>query len=103
MSKTTKQRELLVALRAKLIGAKHTLPFTIYSDETIEDLLKAQPVTLEELTKVKGFPANGKRVAGFGECIIKIFTSTDEVSNITVETSGDSVNVKTELKKLSLF
>lgn len=103
MSKTTKQRELLVALRAKLIGIKHTLPFTIYSDETIEDLLKAQPVTLEELTKVKGFPANGKRVAGFGECIIKIFTSTDEVSNITVETSGDSVNVKTELKKLSLF
>ena len=72
-------------------------------DTTIEDLLKAQPATLEELTKVKGFPANGKRVAGFGECIVKIFTSTDEVSNITVETSGDSVNVKTELKKLSLF
>ena len=55
MSKTAKQRELLVALRAKLIGTKHTLPFTIYSDETIEDLLKAQPATLEELTKVKGF------------------------------------------------
>jgi superfamily II DNA helicase RecQ len=103
MSKTAKQRELLVALRAKLIGTKHTLPFTIYSDETIEDLLKAQPATLEELAKVKGFPANGKRVAGFGECIVKIFTSTDEVSNITVETSGDGVNVKTELKKLSLF
>ena len=103
MSKTAKQRELLVALRAKLIGTKLTLPFTIYSDETIEDLLKAQPATLEELTKVKGFPANGKRVAGFGECIVKIFTSTDEVSNITVETSRDGVNVKTELKKLSLF
>lgn len=103
MSKTAKQRELLVALRAKLIGTKHTLPFTIYSDETIEDLLKAQPATLEELTKVKGFPANGKRVAGFGECIVKIFTSTDEVSNITVETSGDGVNVKTELKKALLI
>lgn len=67
------KRKQLEDLRSELVGVLHTQPFTIYTDETIEDLLKAHPMSLEELTNVKGFPANGKRVKCFGKAIVAIF------------------------------
>ncbi len=67
------QRQLLEELRSQLVGDLHTQPFTIYTDETIEDLLKAQPTSLEELSKVKGFPRDGKRIKQFGASIVAIF------------------------------
>ena len=33
------QRALLLSLRSKLVGQRHTLPYTIYKDEEIENLL----------------------------------------------------------------
>lgn len=81
----SEQKRLLEELRSALVGKLHTQPFTIYSDETIERLLEVQPKTLDELAKVKGFPANGKRIKCFGKAVIAIF------------------NQKTELKKLSVF
>ena len=101
--KIEKQRQLLIDLRSQLIGSKHTLPFTIYSDDTIEDLLEAQPMTLEQLAKVKGFPANGKRLNGFGESVVAIFTNTDSIAEINVSTDAGALKITTKLENLSVF
>lgn len=67
------QREQLLQLRSELVGILHTHPGSVYTDRTIEDLLEAQPKSIEELTKVKGFPAGGKRVRAFGTLVVEIF------------------------------
>lgn len=98
----TEQKQALIDLRGKLCGALHRQPFTIYRDETIDDLVKAQPKTLEELSKVKGFPKDGKRIKGFGETIIAIFNSSEKVTpNVVIDSSGEVV-VET-VKKLNAF
>lgn len=97
MSKKEKQRQKLIDLRSAIISKNHTLPFTVYSDETIEMLLNEQPTSISELAKIKGFPINGKRVTLFGKEIIKIFT--DETVNM--EEVADRIS--RELKTLSCF
>lgn len=89
----SKQRRLLMGLRSSLVGKEHTLPFTIYNDETIELLLQAQPQSLEELSQVKGFPKDGKRVKGFGESIVKIFTDTNNIAEVKFSADCKSVMV----------
>ena len=96
-----KQRQLLITLRSVLITKKATLPYCIYTDETIEDLLDAQPKTL---AKVKGFPEKGKRVKGFGEAVVAIFRDTDKIDSFDLEEGKNSdVSVGTHLKRLSAF
>lgn len=97
------QRRLLEDLRSKLIGDKHTLPFTIYTDETIDLLLQKQPKSLEELTQIKGFPKEGKRVKGFGEYIVQIFNDPETIENATVVNSGNELAVSVQLKNLNCF
>ena len=97
------QKALLLSLRSKLVGQNHTLPYTIYKDEEIEALLAAQPHTIEELSKVKGFPDGGKRLKGFGEAIIQIFNNTNRIDTINLEFNGGVPEVVTTLKKMNLF
>lgn len=84
-----KQRELLLKLRSKLVGALHVQPYIIYDDDTIERLLDAQPKTLEELKAVKGFPDTGKRFKGFGIQIVAIFKEPENITNFNVSSSGN--------------
>ena len=99
-----KQRQLLIELRSVLIAKKATLPYCIYTDETIEDLLDAQPKTIAELAKIKGFPEKGKRVKGFGEAVVAIFRDTDKIDSFDLEEGENSdVSVGTHLKRLSAF
>ena len=96
-----KQRQLLMELRSVLIAKKATLPYCIYTDETIEDLLDAQPKTIAELAKIKGFPEKGKR---FGEAVVAIFRDTDKIDSFDLEEGKNSdVSVGTHLKRLSAF
>lgn len=97
----TREKELLINLRSKLVGEKHTLPYTIYTDDTIEELLKVRPKSIEELSKVKGFPAKGKRVKGFGEAVVAIFTS--EIKDFKLEIKDGKPEVTTVLKKMKVF
>lgn len=102
-TKLEQQRNLLLSLRSQLVGEKHTLPYTIYKDSDIEALLAAQPHSLEDLAKVKGFPKNGLRLTGFGDAIIAIFNDTDRIDKIQLTKEGDDYAVKTTLKKMELF
>lgn len=98
-----KQRQLLIQLRSELIAEKETLPYCIYTDETIEDLLDAAPKSIEELVKVKGFPEKGKRVKGFGEAIVNVFVHTQEIEKFTIEKGGSGLEVGTGLKRAKAF
>jgi HRDC domain. len=98
-----KQKQLLLELRSQLTGMLHTQPFTIYDDATIERLLDAQPKTIKELAEVKGFPVNGKRINGFGESVIAIFSKTDRIKKIVVKGSAGSPSINTEMKEMSVF
>lgn len=97
------QRALLLSLRSKLVGQKHTLPYTIYKDEEIEALLAKQPHSIEELSKIKGFPDGGKRLKGFGEAIVQIFNNTTRVEEINLEFNNGEPEIITVLKKMELF
>lgn len=94
-----RERRLLLELRSKLVGEMHVQPFTVYNDSTIEELLAARPKTLEELAGVKGFPANGKRIAGFGEAVVAIFSNKD-VTDFKVDSS---TGVETVLQRMEAF
>lgn len=98
-----KQRKLLQDLRGNLVGALHTQPFTIYNDETIEELLKVQPRSIEELCTVKGFPKDGKRVKNFGESIIAIFTDTDSISDFKIIGESENHFSVNTIKKIKAF
>lgn len=100
-----KQRDLLIKLRSKLIGQQGVLPYCIYTDATIEDLLDAQPKSIDELVKVKGFPAKGKRVKGFGEAIVAVFTNPDKVQGFEIKSGASTgeIEVGTSLKRMSSF
>lgn len=98
------ERELLIDLRSKLVGAMHVQPFTIYTDETILELLKHRPKTIAELEKVKGFPKGGKRVKGFGEAVVAIFSGKKiERFEITGSAKSNDVAVNTKLQKMEVF
>ena len=104
----SEQRQLLIDLRSELLSnkaketGKSTMPYCIYTDETIENLLKAQPKTIKELTSVKGFPAEGKRVKGFGEAIIAIFNGK-KIQSFNLKRVGDKIEVTTKLKSVTSF
>lgn len=100
---TSEQRQALVNLRAQLVGSMHVQPFTIYQDATIEALLKAKPKTLEALSKVKGFPAKGKRVQGFGEAVVAIFNEAASSVTTRVELVSGKPKVEFAMQKMSIF
>lgn len=98
-----KQRQMLLDLRSQLVGKLHTQPFTIYNDATIEALLDAQPKTIKELSRVKGFPENGKRVKGFGETVIKIFTDCASIDSFEISGEGEELSVGAVLTPMTAF
>lgn len=100
-----KQKQLLLDLRSQLVGAMHVQPFTIYTDDTIEALVEAQPRTIPELEAVKGFPKGGKRVIGFGEAVVAVFNNCNGIDTIgvTVDENTNSASVCIKLKELHAF
>ena len=96
-----KEKQLLLELRSKLVASMHVKPFTIYNDATIEELLRAKPASLAELEKVKGFPKNGKRIAGFGEAIVAIFAG-EEIETFEIANDG-GFSVEPKVQKMEAF
>ena len=103
MTKIEKQRTLLKELRSKLVGSQRTLPYTVYRDKDIEALLKAQPMTLEELGKVKGFPADGKRFTNYGNSILAVFKNPDSINSFSLDLSKSVPEIRVEAKKVNAF
>lgn len=100
---SSEQKQALINLRAQLVGAMHVQPFTIYQDTTIEALLAAKPKTLGELSKVKGFPAKGKRVQGFGEAVIAIFNERASSVTTKIDFTNGKPKVEFAMQEMSIF
>lgn len=99
-----KEKELLKKLRGHMAYKKGVEPFRVFRDIELDLLLQARPKSIAELTKIKGFPANGKRVLGYGDAIVKIFIKTDEIKDfdISLDKDGDPI-AKTVLRQMTAF
>lgn len=99
-----KQEKLLNEYRSQMSRDKHIKVFKVFTSENIQDVLKAQPHSLDELSKVKGFPKGGKRIQQYGEAIIDIITRCDDIETIQVSANSDgSPKMKMTLKQMNLF
>lgn len=96
-------RELLSKLRGRMAYKSNCAPYLIFSDELMEVLLEQKPKTVEELSTIKGFPKDGKRVEKWGQAIVDVFSEKD-VQDFEVEedSEGDLV-VRSVLVPMQLF
>lgn len=85
------EKDLLLELRKKIAKSVGQATYLVYNDQELEMLLKERPKTIEELTKLKGFPKNGKRVAAYGNVLVSIFSRSDN-PNGKVTAASDLVN-----------
>lgn len=101
MSKT---EELLRKLRGRLAYCKQVKPYMIFRDVELEELLKVQPKSLEQLATIKGFPIDGKRVQGYGQSIIDIFTRANQIEDFEVQLDRNNEPIsQTKMIKMNLF
>lgn len=99
-----KQKELLNAFRSQMSREKKIKVFKVFTSKNIDDIIEAQPQTIEELAKIKGFPLDGMRINGYGEAIINIIKNTDSVKEISINTGANGeIAVQTSLEQLSIF
>lgn len=57
-------------------------PYTVFSDQALDLLLKYKPKNMESLTAIKGFPAGGSRVEKYGKDIIEFFKNGCKVEDM---------------------
>lgn len=81
-------RERLKNLRSKLTKRAGKGLYGVFPDNLLEELVRCKPKTIQELSKIKGFPAEGKRVIGYGEAIIACINK--DINDVqVVEKNGD--------------
>lgn len=98
------KRELLKKLRGHLAYAKQCEPFKIFRNVEFEALMEKQPKTIEELSEIKGFPKDGKRVTCWGEAIVKIFAEPEQIKDFEVTLDAEGFPISSiVLKKMELF
>ena len=67
-------KDALLKLRSDVAKENHGATYLVFNDREMEELLLKRPATLEQLTKIKGFPKNGKRVECYGNRLVSIFS-----------------------------
>lgn len=92
MDKTTQLNSLLM-LRNSLCGQKHVLPYMIFTEECAKSIVEAQPRTIEELGRVKGFPVNGKRIKNYGEAVLDALWKADRIECFDVSVNGEKNDI----------
>ena len=92
LDKSTQLNSLLM-LRNSLCGQKHVLPYMIFTEECAKFIVEAQPRTIEELGKVKGFPANGKRIKNYGAVVLDALWKADRIECFDVSIGDESGDV----------
>lgn len=100
----SREEELLRKLRGHLAYAKQVKPYVIFKDEELKEILSKRPKTLDELSTIKGFPREGKRVEKWGQSIVDIFTKTEKIADFELKTDSDGEpSVTTKLVRMNLF
>lgn len=95
---------LLRKLRGHMAYKKQVEPYKIFRDAELNILLQVRPKTMEDLTKIKGFPEAGARVACCGQSILDIFNRPKDIDDFDVKLdSKGNLSVNTQLIPLSVF
>lgn len=67
------EKDRLLELRSKVAKREGQSTYLVFNDNELEVILNERPKTLEELSKIKGFPKDGKRVKAYGIELVSIF------------------------------
>ena len=67
------EREQLLDLRRSIAKSEGQSTYLVFNDQELEVLLDKRPKSIEELSAIKGFPKDGKRVKTYGLRLIGIF------------------------------
>lgn len=99
----TKSEQLnsLILLRNTLCGDKRILPYMVYTVGCAKEIVKSQPKTLQELGKVKGFPANGARIKNYGKVILEVLWSDKIITDFDIKETKDGIEIN--ISKMNLF
>lgn len=68
-----KSKEEIRKFRNTLAGSHRKQPSAIFPDSSIDMLYELQPKSIEDLKGKPQFPANGMRIATYGDAIINFF------------------------------
>lgn len=91
-------KDKLLKLRSDIAKSTHGSTYLVFNDNELKTLLEKMPKTIEELTSIKGFPKNGKRVSTYGKALIQIFNGIT-----SVKSSSNMENTSIGMKKSSFF
>lgn len=67
------EREQLLDLRKSIAKREGQATYLVFNDAELEVLLDKRPKSIDELSSIKGFPKDGKRVAVYGRELVGIF------------------------------
>lgn len=77
-----REREKLIELRSEVAKENGQSTYLVFNDEEMETILDVRPKTIDELSKIKGFPKDGKRVAAYGQRLVNIFDARGGLGSI---------------------
>lgn len=90
MSRET-ERQKLLELRSKVAKDNGQSTYLVFNDEEMEMLLDARPKTIGDLSKLKGFPKDGKRVEAYGMELVKIFDNRGGMSALLEKMNSSNI------------
>lgn len=85
-----REREKLIELRSEIARENGQSTYLVFNDEEMEVILDKRPKTIEELGQIKGFPKDGKRVAAYGERLVKIFDARGGMGSLLSKMENSS-------------
>lgn len=85
-----REKEKLITLRSEIAKENGQSTYLVYNDEELETLLDKRPKTIDELSKIKGFPKDGKRVAAYGDRLVAIFDPRGGLGNVLSKMENSS-------------
>lgn len=98
-----RQEILLRKLRGHLAYSKQCKPYCIFRDIELNMLLRVKPLTLEDLSKIKGFPKEGARLNNYGEAIIQIFKDCSTIEDFEVSLNKEGEPCARVMRRSSAF
>lgn len=99
-----REEELLKKLRGRLAYTSGVEPYVIFNDQQFLEVLRVRPQTVEELSNIKGFPIEGKRIERWGQAIVDIFTKKDKIADFEISKDSEGeVIAKTVLRPMNIF
>lgn len=98
------QLNVLIKLRNEMCRKKRLLPYQIFTCECAEAIVEAQPRNLEELGRVKGFTAGGRRHNKYGKIVLYTLQNADKIEGFDIaESDNEGVDITPVIRNMTCF